>query len=189
MTFQNEVHLKNLEDSLSSAIKTKNELIFEIQEKDQRIIELQHDLNKLNHDLTEKDYHCRELEERLNSKKKPVGKNEFKLHKEYLKNELEKGDMNVKLANLNHDISCLLSAFHQAKKTGNFDLKNLNLKEISVEKIFEDEPKRVHFADTGANSTEYFKAELRHKEDLIDSLQQELKNLKNQYEGLINGVS
>lgn len=97
--------------------------------------------------------------------------------------------MNVKLANLNHDIACLLSAFNQAKKTGNFDIKNLNLKEISVDKILEDEPKRVHFADTGSNSTEYFKAELRHKEDLIGSLQHELKNLKNQYESLLNGVS
>lgn len=97
--------------------------------------------------------------------------------------------MNVKLANLNHDISCLLSAFNHAKKTGNFDLKNLNLKEISLDNIFEEEPKRVHFSDAAANSTEYFKAELRHKEDLICSLQQELKNLKNQYESLLNGVS
>ncbi|CAF0935384.1 unnamed protein product [Brachionus calyciflorus] len=191
MTFQNEVHLKNLEDSLSSAIKTKNELIFEIQEKDQKILDLQHELNKVNHDLNEKDYQYRELEERINSKQKSCGKDEFKLHREYLKTELEKEDMNVKLANLNHDISCLLSAFNQAKKTGNFDLKSLNLKEISLEKFGDDEPKRVHFADTitSSNSSEYLRAELRHKEDLINSLQSELKNFKNQYESLLNGLT
>lgn len=30
MTSQNETHLKNLEDSLSMAVKTKNELFFEV---------------------------------------------------------------------------------------------------------------------------------------------------------------
>lgn len=38
------------------------------------------------------------------------------------KTELEKEDMNLKLANLNHDISCLISAFNNAKKTGKFEV-------------------------------------------------------------------
>ena len=37
--------------------------------------------------------------------------------------ELEKEDMKLKLANLNHDVSCLISAFNNAKKTGKFEVK------------------------------------------------------------------
>jgi hypothetical protein len=39
-----------------------------------------------------------------------------------MKSELEKEDMKLKLANLNHDISCLIAAFNSAKKTGRFEV-------------------------------------------------------------------
>jgi len=106
---------------------------------------------------------------------------------------LDKEDMKLKLANLNHDISCLLSAFSIAKKTGRFELKTTLLKEVSPDRlnhIFatnDDSTKRVHFADS-SNTTEFLKAELQHREDIINSLQQELKSVRNQYETLLNGV-
>ena len=52
-----------------------------------------------------------------------------------MKSELEKEDMKLKLANLNHDISCLIAAFNIAKKTGRFEVvKNakLNLKLYNI---------------------------------------------------------
>jgi len=113
--------------------------------------------------------------------------------------------MKLKLANLNHDISCLLSAFNAAKSSGKFELKNVFLKEISVERLrglTGDEGgaggnssgtggsgKRVHFADLNANTShELLKAELHHSQEIITSLKQELNSLRNQYEALLNGV-
>ena len=115
----------------------------------------------------------------------------------YLKqSELDKEDMKLKLANLNHDISCLLSAFSIAKKTGKFELKTVLLKEVSPDRlstIFTNDDsttssKRVHLADS-SNTTEFLKAELQHREDIISSLQQELKSVRSQYETLLNGVN
>lgn len=114
--------------------------------------------------------------------------------------------MKLKLANLNHDVSCLISAFSAAKKTGKFEFKNLLLKEISPDRLnvlnlntsgsvsgggnhhnSDETIKRVHFADT--NPAEFLKAELQHRDEIICSLKQELKSVRNQYESLINGVS
>ena len=73
-------------------------------------------------------------------------------------------------------------------------MKNLYLKEISIERLNgllsnDESTKRVHFADLNAsNSCDLLKAELRHREDIIASLQQEIKSLRNQYESLLNGV-
>ena len=125
--------------------------------------------------------------------------------------------MKLKVANLNHDISCLISAFNNSKKTGKFEvnstcmiidelklinkiyiiqLRNIFLKEISLDRLngclsTDDSSKRVHFADsvTLNNSPEYTKLEISHREDIINSLQQELKVLRSQYESLLNGVS
>ena len=36
--------------------------------------------------------------------------------------ELEKEDTKLKLENLNHDVSCLISAFNNAKKSGKFEV-------------------------------------------------------------------
>lgn len=36
--------------------------------------------------------------------------------------ELEKEDMKLKIANLNHDISCLIASFYNAKKSGKFEV-------------------------------------------------------------------
>lgn len=98
--------------------------------------------------------------------------------------------MKLKLANINHDVSCLISAFNNSKKTGKFELKNISLKEIQIERLnclLNDEAtKRVHFADS--NSNEFLKAELQHREDIVNSLQQELRSVRNQYESLLNGV-
>lgn len=107
--------------------------------------------------------------------------------------ELEKEDMKLKQANLNHDVSCLISAFQNAKSSGKFELKNLFLKEISLERlnglVGDDNTKRVHFADLNAqNSHDLLKAELHHSEEIIASLKQELNSLRNQYESLLNGV-
>ncbi len=112
--------------------------------------------------------------------------------------------MKLKLANLNHDISCLLSAFNAAKNSGKFELKNVFLKEISAERLrglMADEiggtgsspasggGKRVHFADLNASTShELLKAELHHSQEIITSLKQELNSLRNQYEALLNGV-
>ena len=101
--------------------------------------------------------------------------------------------MKLRLANLNHDVSCLISAFSNAKKTGKFELKNVTLKEIALDRLnyflsnTDEVTKRVHFADT--NTTEFLKAELKQREEIISSLQQELNSARNQYECLINGVS
>ena len=103
--------------------------------------------------------------------------------------------MKLRLANLNHDVSCLISAFVTARKSGKFDVKSLSFKEISPERLncaSSDEStqsKRVHFADlNNPNSADLLKAELHHSEEIISSLQQELKSLKNQYESLLSGV-
>lgn len=104
--------------------------------------------------------------------------------------------MKIKLANLNHDISCLIAAFNTAKKTGRFELKNVFLKEISPERLngcfaMDDQSKRVHFADSNGATVpmEYLKAELSHREEIIASLEQELKTIRGQYESLVNGLS
>lgn len=107
--------------------------------------------------------------------------------------ELEKEDMKLKLANLNHDVSCLISAFVSAKNSGKFELKNIFLKEISLDRlgtlVSNDSTKRVHFADLNASkSQELLKADLEHSGEIIASLKQELNSLRNQYESLLNGV-
>jgi hypothetical protein len=74
-----------------------------------------------------------------------------------------------------------------------FKLRNLFLKEISMDRLngladdMNSSNKRVTFADTN-NSVEYLKVEIHHREDIISSLQQELKVLRNQYESLLYGV-
>ncbi len=45
-----------------------------------------------------------------------------------MKSELEKEDMKLKLANLNHDVSCLIAAFNNAKKTGRFEVGDFEIK-------------------------------------------------------------
>lgn len=49
--------------------------------------------------------------------------------------ELEKEDMKLKLANLNHDISCLISAFNNAKKSGKFEVNLFTSKPSKLSKI------------------------------------------------------
>ncbi len=141
----------------------------------------------------------------LNFKTQSLNRDEFKIHKEFMKSELEKEDMRLKIANLNHDITCLLTAFNSAKKTGKFELRNIMLKEISPEKfntcfsMIDDGGKRVHFSESNTNnnnnnnsfnsiSLDYLKAELNHREDIINTLEQELKSLRSQYDSLISGV-
>lgn len=100
--------------------------------------------------------------------------------------------MKLKLANLNHDVSSLISAFINSKKTGKFDLKNVTLKEVPAERLNlllssdESFTKRVHFADSSAS--DYTKADVQHRDEIINSLQLELKSYRNQYESLLNGV-
>lgn len=110
--------------------------------------------------------------------------------------ELEKEDIKLKLANMNHDVTCLLTAFNTAKTSGKFELKNLFLKEISLDRLGglgveeTNGTKRVHFADQNQQSSgELLKAELQHSEEIIASLKQELNSLRGQYESLLNGVS
>lgn len=66
--YQNEAHLKNLEDSLSTAVKSKNELIYELKEQDKRIVSLQHHNSELQHILYDKDEEIKSLEDNLNQK-------------------------------------------------------------------------------------------------------------------------
>ena len=101
--------------------------------------------------------------------------------------------MKLKLANINHDVSCLISAFNNSKKTGKFELRNVTLKEIPMERLnlllSSDDTltKRVHFADSAPN--DYLKADIQHRDEIINSLQLELKSVRNQYESLLNGVN
>jgi hypothetical protein len=110
--------------------------------------------------------------------------------------ELEKEDIKLKLANMNHDVTCLLTAFNNAKSSGKFELKNLFLKEISPERLSglaveeTSGTKRVHFADQNQHkSSELLKAELEHSEEIIAALKQELNSLRSQYDSLLSGVS
>ncbi len=118
--------------------------------------------------------------------------------------ELEKEDIKLKLANMNHDVTCLLAAFNNAKTTGKFELKNLFLKEISADRLNglgldsngsadgSGTAKRVTFADQngqhGTGNELLLKAELQHSEEIIGALKQELNSLRSQYENLLNGV-
>ena len=89
-TYQNEAQLKNLEDSLSTAVKSKNELCYELKEQDKRIVSLQHHNSELQHLLFEKDEEIRCLEEDLKSKVDSLKKlqfpsqNECKLHRDFM---------------------------------------------------------------------------------------------------------
>lgn len=88
-------------------------------------------------------------------------------------------------------------------------LKNLFFKEIPLDRLTgfcgsggggDELLKRVHFSDSSSSppcllnqntpsSMDFLRVELNHREDIINSLQQELKVLRNQYESLLNGVS
>ena len=87
-SYQNEAHVKNLEDSLSTAIKSKNEFIYEVEiirleflkyfanymrflklkEKDKKMIDLQHYVSELKHILYEKDDQIKSMEDSFNNK-------------------------------------------------------------------------------------------------------------------------
>ncbi len=74
-------------------------------------------------------------------------------------------------------------------------VKSLSLKEVSMDLLSdyatpqEEYPsKRVHFADS-PTSIDQLKVELNHREDVISTLQQDLKILRNQYDSLVNGLA
>ena len=89
-TYQNEAQLKNLEDSLSTAVKSKNELCYELKEQDKKIVNLQHHNSELQHILYEKDDEIRGLEDNLNGKIESLKKlqfpsqNECKIHRDFM---------------------------------------------------------------------------------------------------------
>ena len=105
---------------------------------------------------------------------------------------MEKEDLKLKLANLNHDVSCLISAICNAKKTGKFEFKNLFLKEISIERLLtssSDEAKKVHFSNNASTLYTELKNEIKHKDDIINKLELELRAARGEYNALSHGVS
>lgn len=105
-------------------MKSKEELMRELDERNGLVIRLEHELADLRQERALDTVLLGDDLNDLNKRLELIAKKDKCIHREYLKMQLENENMRLKLNNLNHDIGYLVSAFNGAKKTGRFEVND-----------------------------------------------------------------